>query len=190
MSERELIELLHRGDVASWRIRLAKWVESPKAQNGIVAIILLNAVILGMETSDLAMERWGSLLKGLDLFCLGVFICELLAKLIAYRWQFWRNGWNVFDFLVIAVALVPGAGPWSVLRSFMHLSGVASPDGCASAAKSSGCVHTCDPWIIRCHCRYEHLFFTPWGYSRLTFLEMSFRNGLELLELACIHCFR
>lgn len=117
MSERELIELLHRGDVASWRIRLAKWVESPKAQNGIVAIILLNAVILGMETSDLAMERWGSLLKGLDLFCLGVFICELLAKLIAYRWQFWRNGWNVFDFLVIAVALVPGAGPWSVLRS-------------------------------------------------------------------------
>ncbi len=117
MSERELIELLHRRDVASWRIGLAKWVESPRVQNGIVAVILLNAVFLGMETSDLAMERWGPLLKGLDLFCLGVFICELLAKLIAYRWQFWRNGWNVFDFLVIAVALVPGAGPWSVLRS-------------------------------------------------------------------------
>lgn len=117
MSERELIELLHRSDAASWRVQLAKWIESPRVQSGIVTIILLNAVILGLETSDWAMERWGPFLKGLDLVCLCVFIGELLAKLVAYRWRFWRNGWNVFDFLVIAVALAPGAGPWSVLRS-------------------------------------------------------------------------
>lgn len=117
MSESELIDLLGRSDAAHWRVRLAKWVESPKVQNGIVAIIILNAAILGLETSDAAMERWGPVLKAIDLACLGVFICELLVKFAAYRWQFWRNGWNVFDFLVIAVALAPGAGPWSVLRS-------------------------------------------------------------------------
>lgn len=117
MSERELIDLLQQSVAASWRVRLAKWVESPLVQKGIVAIIIINAAILGLETSADAMKRWGPVLKALDFACLGVFICELLVKLVAYRWQFWRSGWNVFDFLVVAVALAPGAGPWSVLRA-------------------------------------------------------------------------
>ncbi len=63
----------------------------------------------------------GSVLVVLDTLCLAVFLLELGLKVAAYRWHFWRSGWNWFDFLVVAVALVPGAGPWAVLRSLRIL---------------------------------------------------------------------
>jgi voltage-gated sodium channel len=56
-----------------------------------------------------------------DHLCLAVFVVELALKLAAYRGKFWRSGWNVFDFAVVAVALAPGAGAWAVLRSLRVL---------------------------------------------------------------------
>lgn len=121
MSEVDLQRLLRRSGVSGWRIRSAQWVESVVVQRVIVGVILLNALILGLETSAGVMESYGPLLKAIDKLCLAVFLLELLVKLLAYRWHFWRNGWNVFDFLVVSVALVPGAGPWAVLRSLRVL---------------------------------------------------------------------
>ena len=121
MSEDDLLRLLDRGDAAAWRVRWARVVESPTAQRLIVAVILLNAAVLGLETYSAAMDRWGGLLRLADAFCLGVFLVELSVKLAVYRGLFWRNGWNWFDFFVVAVALVPGAGPWAVLRSLRIL---------------------------------------------------------------------
>lgn len=116
MSERELFDLLNRHEVAQWRIRLARWIESTRMQSLIVGLIVVNSVVLGMETSPALIERWGFWLKAVDSFCLGVFAFELAVKLVAYGRHFWRSGWNVFDFFVVAIAFVPGAGPWSVLR--------------------------------------------------------------------------
>ena len=121
MGEQELIDLTKRGGIAAWRLGLARWVESRRVQSWIVALILVNAVILGMETSPAMMARWGALLVAVDKFCLAVFIIEIGIKLTAYRRYFWRSGWNVFDVLVVAIALVPGAGAWSVLRSLRVL---------------------------------------------------------------------
>jgi voltage-gated sodium channel len=67
------------------------------------------------------MEQFGGFLIALDKLCLLVFLIEITLKLAAYRWSFWRNGWNWFDFLVVAIALVPGTGPWAVLRSLRIL---------------------------------------------------------------------
>jgi voltage-gated sodium channel len=67
------------------------------------------------------MGRIGPLLVTIDRLCLLIFLIELSAKIWAYRLHFWRNGWNIFDFLVVAIALVPGAGPWAVLRSLRVL---------------------------------------------------------------------
>ena len=116
-----MLRLLDRGDAAAWRVRWARVVESPTAQRLIVAVILLNAAVLGLETYSAAMDRWGGLLRLADAFCLGVFLVELSVKLAVYRGLFWRNGWNWFDFFVVAVALVPGASPWAVLRSLRIL---------------------------------------------------------------------
>jgi voltage-gated sodium channel len=100
---------------------MAGWVESPKIQYLITGVIVFNAIILGLETDSSLMAKYGPILIALDRLCLAVFLVEIGIKLVAYRGLFWRSGWNVFDFLVVGVALVPGAGPWSVLRSLRVL---------------------------------------------------------------------
>ena len=121
MGEQELRDLEQRNGIAPWRLALARWVESRRVQSFIVAVILANAAILGFETSPQIMARWGSLLVTLDRLCLLVFVIEIAIKMVAYRRYFWRSGWNLFDLAVIAIALVPGSGPWSVLRSLRVL---------------------------------------------------------------------
>jgi len=87
----------------------------------IVGVIVLNAVVLGLETSARLTEAYGTLLKAIDKVCLLIFVVELSIKLYAYRLNFWRNHWNNFDFLVVAIALAPNIGPWSILRSLRIL---------------------------------------------------------------------
>lgn len=117
----ESIELWQRAGLTGWRLALAKWVESARVQALIIVLILANAAVLGLETSPAIMAKWGGLLVAFDHFCLGVFVVELVLKFLAYRLAFWKSGWNVFDLLVVAVAVVPGAGPWAVLRSLRVL---------------------------------------------------------------------
>jgi voltage-gated sodium channel len=121
MGHNELAFLEGQSGVSPRRLAMARWVESGHVQAFIITVIVINAVILGLETSAAAMERAGGLLLALDKACLAVFIAELAIKLVAYRGTFWRSGWNVFDLLVVAIALVPGAGAWSVLRSLRVL---------------------------------------------------------------------
>lgn len=121
MDHPEFNDLKNQANVAPWRIKLACWVESKTVQHWIVGIILVNAAVLGLETSPAAMARIGGILIATDRLCLAVFIAELIVKLIAYRGRFWRTGWNCFDFVVVAIALAPGAGPWAVLRSLRVL---------------------------------------------------------------------
>lgn len=122
MSESDLAALrAHQPAVAPWRIRVAAWVESPRIQAFIVGLILLNAAILGLETSPAIMAQHGAWLKIADKTCLAIFCVELVLKLVSYRSHFWRSGWNWFDLIVIGFALAPGAGPWAVLRSLRVL---------------------------------------------------------------------
>lgn len=83
----------------------------------IIGIILFNAILLGLESSASIMDRFGPVISFLDNLCLSIFILELVAKLIAYRGRFFRNGWNIFDFIIIAVSLAPNAQSMSVLRA-------------------------------------------------------------------------
>lgn len=121
MSRDDLQLLAKIPQVAPWRMALSRWVESPRIQGIIIGVILLNAVVLGLETDAAIMAQYGHWLVAVDRACLVVFLAEIGLKLCAYRWMFWRNGWNVFDALVVGVALVPGAGPWAVLRSLRVL---------------------------------------------------------------------
>ena len=102
--------------VRTLRYRAGAWVESPRVNNFIVALIILNAITLGLETSTTAMAHFGGVLLAVDRLILGVFVAELSIKLFAFRWQFFRGAWNVFDFLIVAIALVPASGPLAVMR--------------------------------------------------------------------------
>lgn len=97
------------------------WVESFGFQKFIIALILVNAVILGLETSSAVMAGYGDILLTLDRLILGVFVLELLIKLFAFDWRFFKNAWNVFDFIIIGIALVPSSGPLAVLRTLRVL---------------------------------------------------------------------
>jgi voltage-gated sodium channel len=105
----------------AWRVRSAReraaaWIESRRTQNLIVSLILLNAVTLGLETSQTMMERFGILLVALDRAILGAFVLEIGVKLFALGPRFFRQPWNVFDFLIVGIALVPASGPLAVMR--------------------------------------------------------------------------
>lgn len=121
MGETELLQLSRTAGISPRRLAVARWVESRTVTSLVIAVILLNAAVMGMETSAAMMAKWSGVLILVDKLCLAVFIAELGVKFFAYRGQFWRSGWNVFDLLVVAVALVPGAGVWSVLRSLRVL---------------------------------------------------------------------
>jgi len=100
-------------------------VESDRFQKIIMTIIILNAVTLGLETSETIMAigdgRLGSLLHIMDKSVLGVFVIEILLKLYAYRLTFFRNGWNLFDFLIVTISLIPASETLSVLRALRIL---------------------------------------------------------------------
>ncbi len=89
--------------------------------NFIVGVIIFNAIILGMETSKPMMAVAGPLIATLDNICLAIFVVELVAKFYAQRLQFFRSGWNIFDFIIVGVSLVPGNGGLSVLRALRIL---------------------------------------------------------------------
>lgn len=105
----------------SVRERLQQVVEARAFQHTITGVIIVNAVTLGAATSLALTERVGGLLATVDTLALSIFVVELLAKLYVYRWRFFRDPWNCFDFLVVGVALLPAAGPFSVLRALRML---------------------------------------------------------------------
>ena len=104
-----------------WRARLGAWVESPRIRNLITGLIVFNALVLGLETSANMREIAGDLMQLINQVVLGVFVVEILIKLIAFGPRFFRSGWNVFDFLIVGISLVPASGPLSILRSLRIL---------------------------------------------------------------------
>ncbi|WP_071795730.1 ion transporter [Natronohydrobacter thiooxidans] len=103
------------------RERTAAFLDQSWVRNGIIGVILFNAVLLGMETSGTIMAVAGPLIIALDTLCLSIFVLELALKFHAQRGQFWRSGWNVFDFLIVGISLMPGAQTFSVLRALRIL---------------------------------------------------------------------
>ena len=103
------------------RDRLAQWIERPGFGWFITAVIMVNAVLLGMETSPRLMATAGPLIVTLDRLCLAIFVVEIALKLIAYGPRFFRSGWNLFDFAIVGIALVPVAHQFTVLRALRIL---------------------------------------------------------------------
>ena len=103
------------------RNKVAAFLDQAWVTNFIIGVILFNAVLLGMETSDQLMATAGPLIVALDSLCLFIFVVEIGLKLFAHGWRFFRSGWNIFDFVIIGIALVPATQGFSVLRALRIL---------------------------------------------------------------------
>jgi len=108
-------------DLTSIRETLGSVLARPIVQHVILGVILFNAVLLGLETSGVVMAQVGGLIKLLDTLCLLVFVVEIAAKLFVQRGRFFVSGWNLFDFVIVGISLVPATQGFSVLRALRIL---------------------------------------------------------------------
>lgn len=104
-----------------WRVKLERFVTAPRFLKLVTAMILLNAVTLGIETSDSIMARIGPHIRFLDHLILGFFAIEILMKIVACGGRFFKSGWNIFDFIIVGISLVPASGPFAILRTLRVL---------------------------------------------------------------------
>ena len=101
--------------------KLLNLIESNLFTFGITALILVNAITLGLETDQSITARYGGLLHWIDRIILVLFSIELLLKFYVYRFRFFRSGWNLFDLAIVAIAWAPTSGALTVLRALRIL---------------------------------------------------------------------
>lgn len=103
------------------RQRLQQFIEHGTVQRMLLALILLNAFTLGLETSNAVMSLAGTAIHLLDKAILAIFVLEILVRLYVHRLAFFKDAWSIFDFVVVGIALLPASGPFSVLRALRVL---------------------------------------------------------------------
>jgi voltage-gated sodium channel len=105
----------------SLRLRIGAFLASARVQQFIIGLIVINAVLMGLETSPALMAQYGSTLLAFDRAILVVFVLEIALRLYVHRAAFFRDPWSLFDFAVVGIALIPASGPFAVLRALRVL---------------------------------------------------------------------
>lgn len=101
--------------------RIRDLVESTAFQTAIIVLVIINAIILGLETSASLMERYGAILKTIDGIIIKIFVVEISLRLYAYKWRFFTKAWSVFDLIIIGIALIPASETLAALRALRVL---------------------------------------------------------------------
>jgi voltage-gated sodium channel len=104
------------------RIRVREFVERTSFQRAVMGVIVFNAITLGLETSASLMATHGHVLHLIDRIVVAIFVIELGLRMYGYGLKrFFRDPWNVFDFIIVAIALLPVTGEFAVLRALRIL---------------------------------------------------------------------
>ena len=107
--------------MVSWARRIAN---DHRFQMFVMAVILGNAVLVGLETSPTLVAEYHTLLEAINAAILAVFLFEIAVRLISY-WprplEFFRDGWNVFDFVIVAFSMLPAAGSFATVARLARL---------------------------------------------------------------------
>ncbi len=97
--------------------KLKKLVGGVYFDRFIMSLILFNAVILGLLTSE-SLDVYSNLLFLLDRLCMAIFIVEMLMKIYAFGKSFFKSGWNVFDLVIVVLSSVSLSSFFIVFRTF------------------------------------------------------------------------
>ena len=103
------------------REKIQSFVENDKFQNTIIGLIIVNAIILGLETSDRLMADYGWFLESVDTLILQIFVVEIVLRLYVYRLKFFTNPWSLFDLFIVGIALIPASETFAALRALRVL---------------------------------------------------------------------
>ncbi|MBK5936647.1 voltage-gated sodium channel [Halorhodospira halophila] len=110
-----------RSPLRKWHARLQALVEAPLFQNTVIAVICINGVTLGLETSDDLVAWSRGAIPLINEIILAFFVVEITLRVVAWGPRFFRGPWNLFDFGIVAISLVPDAGAYTVLRALRIL---------------------------------------------------------------------
>ena len=103
-------------------------VESKRFQDFVMGVIVLTAVLMGLETSASVQAAYGPVLHVLNIIIQVIFVCELGVRLLAHGRQwgaFFRDGWNLFDFAIVTASLLPQVGAFATVARLARLLRVA-----------------------------------------------------------------
>jgi len=89
---------------------------SNKVQTFIAAVIVFNAIIIGIQTFPEAVSNFGWLLDRIDYVILAIFTIEVLGRLYYERFSFFQSGWNWFDLIIVSIGYMPDSEIFTVLR--------------------------------------------------------------------------
>lgn len=107
--------------------RLAAFVDSERFAAVIAVVIVVNAIVLGLETYPAVMANYEQTLVLLNSLCFAVFVVELVLRMASYGRHlpdFFRSGWNVFDLVIIGAVFVPGVREQAQLLRLLRLARV------------------------------------------------------------------
>ena len=128
--------------------RVGRFAESARVQNIIAVLIVVNAITFGLQTVPGIMASYEPILTAVDTVILWVFVTEIVAKMAWQRFRFFKNGWNLFDFAVVAIALVPATGQVSVLRALRILRALRLVSVIPQMRQVVGALFTAIPGIL------------------------------------------
>ncbi|MDT8343072.1 MAG: ion transporter [Thermohalobaculum sp.] len=103
------------------REKLRRFLERNDVRNAILAVIVLNAVTLGLGTSGRISAQFGGLLDTIDSIVVLIFVVEISAKLFAYGMGFFRTAWNIFDLVIVLISMAPRTPDLTALRALRVL---------------------------------------------------------------------
>ena len=177
-----------------WQQKVEDFVDNSIVQHAIVVLIILNAALLGLETSQDVMQAYGSELVLLDHFILGIFILELVLLIIARGTDFFKDPWSVFDFVVIAIALVPATESLSVLRALRVLRLINKVE---SMRKVVGGLLSCLPSLAHLNKLFDtsrDILISSWkklpincvsNKQKLMLLDIKVHSGIRFVKRWC-----
>nr|WP_321265450.1 ion transporter [uncultured Sulfurimonas sp.] len=95
---------------------IRKFVENNKFQNFIIALIIINGITMGFETSKEIMQDYGFYFHLFDKLVITIFTIEIILRIYAHRVSFFKDAWSLFDFAIVAISLVPTTGGFEIFR--------------------------------------------------------------------------
>jgi voltage-gated sodium channel len=82
-----------------------KFVEGKQFSNFILLCVFLNAIVIGLQTYPSIYSVYETLFDRFDLIFLGIFTIEVILKVIVNKRKYFKDGWNLFDFIVVAASI-------------------------------------------------------------------------------------
>ncbi len=96
---------------------LEKIVKSSVFNTFILTIVIVNSIVLGLQTSPSIVAAVGDVLNWVDKACLWIFVVEAVMKIAALRLKYFKSGWNWFDFLIVLASICSDFSALSSMRS-------------------------------------------------------------------------